>query len=149
MWLKLDFILLHFTWSWFPWWLRLQRICLPLCRRPRFDPWGRKILWRREWLPTPVFLPGEFHEQRSLVGYSPWGHKESDMTEWLTLSISLLYFNSHYIIFNIFDRLVLLVSICLFFFSFFSSLHFKFLVLIYFKIFILKLISPLYLNTIF
>ena len=36
------------------------------------------------WLPTPVFLPGEFHGQRSLVGYTPWGLKESDMTEWLT-----------------------------------------------------------------
>ena len=40
-----------------------------------------KILWRRAWQPTPVFLPGEPHEQRSLVGYSPWGRKESDMTE--------------------------------------------------------------------
>ena len=39
------------------------------CRRPRFDPWVRKIPWRREWQPTPVFLPGEFHRQRSLVGY--------------------------------------------------------------------------------
>ena len=39
-----------------------------------------KIL-RREWQPTPVFLPGEFHGQRSLVGYSPWGHKRSDRTE--------------------------------------------------------------------
>ena len=39
-----------------------------------------KISWRREWQPTPVFFPGEFHGQRSLVGYSPWGHKESDMT---------------------------------------------------------------------
>ena len=37
--------------------------------------------WRREWQPTPVFLPGEFHGQRSLVGYSPWGHKELDSTE--------------------------------------------------------------------
>ena len=37
--------------------------------------------WRRERLPTPIFLPGEFHEQRSLAGYSPWGHKELDMTE--------------------------------------------------------------------
>ena len=54
---------------------------LPACRRPGFDPWARKILWRREWLPTPVFLPGESHEQRSLVGYSSWGHTESDMTE--------------------------------------------------------------------
>jgi len=40
--------------------------------RPRFDPWVRKISWRSEWLPTPVFLPGEFHGQRSLAGYSPW-----------------------------------------------------------------------------
>ena len=37
--------------------------------------------WRREWLPIPVFLPGEFHGQRSLAGYSPWGCKESDTTE--------------------------------------------------------------------
>ena len=39
-----------------------------------------KIPWRRKWQPTPVFLPGESHGQRSLVGYSPWGHKESDTT---------------------------------------------------------------------
>ena len=39
---------------------------------------------QREWQSTPVFLPGEFHGQRSLAGYSPWGHKESDMTEQLT-----------------------------------------------------------------
>ena len=42
---------------------------------------------RREGQPTPVFLPGEFHGQRSLAGYSPWGCKESDMTEWLILSL--------------------------------------------------------------
>ena len=42
-----------------------------ICRRPQFNPWVRKIPWRREWLPTPVFLPGESHEQRSLAGYSP------------------------------------------------------------------------------
>ena len=58
-----------------PQWLRLQ------CRRLRFNPWVRKILWRREWLPTPIFLLGESHGQRSLKGYSPWGHKESDETE--------------------------------------------------------------------
>ena len=40
----------------------------------------------REWQPTPVFLPGEVHGQRSLVGYSPWSYEELDMTEWLTLS---------------------------------------------------------------
>ena len=42
---------------------------LPACRRPGFDPWVRKIPWRREWQPTPVFLPEESHGQRSLVGY--------------------------------------------------------------------------------
>ena len=61
------------------------RICLQ-CRRPRFDPWVRKIPWRRKWQPTPVFWPGESHGQRSLAGYSPQDHKESDMTEWRTCS---------------------------------------------------------------
>ena len=51
------------------------------CRRHRFDPWVRKIPWRRAWQPTPIVLPGESHGQRSLVGYSPWGHKESDTSE--------------------------------------------------------------------
>ena len=45
-----------------------------------------KIPWRRAWQPTPVFLPGESHGDRSLVGYSPWVHKESDMTEWLSIA---------------------------------------------------------------
>ena len=45
----------------------------------------RKIPWRREWPPTPIFLPGEFHGQRSLAGNNPWNHKESDTTEPLTL----------------------------------------------------------------
>ena len=45
-----------------------------------FSSWVRKIPWRREWQPTPVFLPGKSHGQRSLMGYSPWGHKELDMT---------------------------------------------------------------------
>jgi len=49
--------------------------------RPRFDPWVRKIPWRMEWVPTPVFLPREFNGQRSLASYSPWGCKEADMTE--------------------------------------------------------------------
>ena len=44
------------------------------CRRPRFHPWV-KIPWRWKWQPTPVFLPGKFRRQRSLVGYSPRGHK--------------------------------------------------------------------------
>jgi len=53
---------------------------------PGFNPWVRKIPWRSEWLLTPLFLPGEFHGQRSLVGYSPWSHKELDTTERLTIS---------------------------------------------------------------
>ena len=61
-------------------------VCLQ-CRRPGFDPWVGKIPWRREWLPTPVFLLGEVHGQRSLAGYSPWGCKELDTTEPLTLSL--------------------------------------------------------------
>ena len=67
-----------------PWWLSGKKICLQ-CRRPSFHLWVRKVPWRREWQPTPVFLPGEYHEQRRLACYSPWGCKESDMTEWLTL----------------------------------------------------------------
>ena len=46
-----------------------------------FDPWVRKIPWRREWQFPPVFLPGKSHGQRSLAGYSPWGLEESDTTE--------------------------------------------------------------------
>ena len=53
--------------------------------RPKFDPWFRNITWRRKRQPTPVFLAGEFHGQRSLAGYSPWGRKELDTGEQLTL----------------------------------------------------------------
>ena len=60
--------------------LRGESLCLQ-CRRPGFNPWVGKIPWRRKWQPTPAFLPGESHGQRSLVGYSPQGHKESDTTE--------------------------------------------------------------------
>ena len=60
-----------------PWWLSWQRIRLQ-CRRPGFDLLVKKIPWRTERLPTPVFWPGELH------GLSPWGHKESDTTERLS-----------------------------------------------------------------
>ena len=50
--------------------------------------WAGEIPWRREWQPTPVFLPGKSHGQRRLVGYSPWGHKELDTTKQLTLLLS-------------------------------------------------------------
>ena len=67
-----------------PLWLRWQRIHLQ-CWRPGFDPWVGKIPWRTESLPTPVFLPGEFHGL-----YRPWGRKESHMTEQLSLSFKTI-----------------------------------------------------------
>ena len=53
-------------------------------KRRKFDPWIRKIPWRRKWQPTPAFLPEKFHGQRSLASCSPWGRKESDVTEQLS-----------------------------------------------------------------
>ena len=69
--------------------IRLPRWCCgkePACQckrrsRCRFKSWLRKILWRRKWQPTPVFLPGKFHGQMSLAGYGPKAQKESDTTE--------------------------------------------------------------------
>ena len=55
------------------------------------DPWVRKIPWRRKQQPTPLFLPRESHGQRSLAGYSPWGHKESDLTKWLSHMQAIIY----------------------------------------------------------
>ena len=49
-----------------------------------FNPWFGQIPWNRPLQPTSVFLPEKFHGQRSLAGYCPWGHKESDMTEGLS-----------------------------------------------------------------
>ena len=55
---------------------------LPAMQEPGFNPWVRKIPWRREWQPTPVFLPGEFHGQRRLRGLQSIGSaKESDVIE--------------------------------------------------------------------
>ena len=63
----------------FPWWLSGKE---PICRGRRcgFDPWVRKIPWRRKWQPTPVFLPGESHGQRSLAATVYGVTEESDMT---------------------------------------------------------------------
>ena len=87
------------------WWLRWWGIFL-LCRRPEFDPWVEKIPWRREWLPTLIFLPGKLRGQRNLVGYSVGGPKELDTTEKLTLS----HFNM-FIIYLYFLVIYLLVSL--------------------------------------
>ena len=64
---------------------------LPTMQETWFDPWVGKIPWRRKWQPTPIFLPEEFHGQRSLAGYNSWGHKESDMTEQLILHFTSVY----------------------------------------------------------
>ena len=64
------------------WWHRQKRICLQH-GRPGFDPWVGTIPWRKEWQPTPVFWPGEFHGQRRRVSYSVWGCKASNATEQL------------------------------------------------------------------
>ena len=63
---------------------------LPAMQETWIQSLGWKDPWRRKWQPTPVFLPGEFHGQRSLAGYSPWGCKESDTTEQLTLSENVI-----------------------------------------------------------
>ena len=59
-----------------PWWLSSKEFTCR-CRRCRFDPWVRKIPFRRKWQHTPMFLSGKSHGQRSLTGHSPWDRKES------------------------------------------------------------------------
>ena len=60
-----------------------------ICKRCGFDLWVRKISWRRKWQPAPVFLPGEFQGQRSLMGYCPCCLKDSDTTEQLSTWICI------------------------------------------------------------
>ena len=66
----------------------------PQCRRHGFDPWVRKIPWSRKWQPTPVFLPGKSHGQRSLVGYSLWIIKQSHTTDCLKNYFSNIFCHS-------------------------------------------------------
>ena len=63
-----------------PWWLRWWRICLQ-CGRLGFNLWVGKIPWRRAWQPTLVFLPQKSHGQRTLEGYTPWGLKETWLSD--------------------------------------------------------------------
>ena len=74
--------------TWLPRWLSGKESACQCrrCKRCVFNPWVGKIPWRRKWHPTPVFLPGKSHEQGSLAGNSPWGHKESDRTEHTALA---------------------------------------------------------------
>ena len=86
-------IFLLYTVEWLPRWLSSKELS---CQRRslEFDLWVGKIPWKRKWQPTPVFLLEKFHGQKSLVGYSPWGRKESDMTEaYMHACMFLLYHN--------------------------------------------------------
>ena len=70
---------------------------LPAMQRPVFDPWVWKIPWRRAWQLTPVFLSGEFPRgQRSLVGYSSWGHKSWTQLKWLSTHTHLAPISPYY-----------------------------------------------------
>ena len=78
-WIKVP----HFSNKWFPGGSDGKE-CACNAGDPGAIPGMGRSIWGRKWQPTPVFLPGEFHGQRKLVGYSPLGRKESDTTEWLT-----------------------------------------------------------------
>ena len=89
---KIAIFLVYFasmqTAAWLPWCLSWERIFLQ-CGRPVFDPWVGQIPWRRgHGHPLQYSCLKNSRGQRSLAGYSPWGHKESDSTEWLSLSNS-------------------------------------------------------------
>ena len=66
--------------DWIPWWFSGKESTCQ-CRRCGFDPWVGKICWKRKWQTSPVFLPGKSNGQRSLVGSSPGGRQELDLTE--------------------------------------------------------------------
>ena len=100
-----------------------QKVKICLQCRPELNPWVSQIPWRKEWLPTPVFLPGEFHGQTSLAGYSPQGLKESDMTERLTPTHSTFQMLCHvqyYIMCSNF-KLILIFDRTIPVYDFFSS----------------------------
>ena len=84
---KVDIEGTHFNILGLPGWLS-GRIYLPMqeAEEMQVRSLDRKIPWGRKWQPTPVFLPGKFHGQKSLVGYSPWGCKELDTAEQLSTS---------------------------------------------------------------
>ena len=93
----MAFIIFCYYTIWATWWLSGRESACQY-RRHRFNPWVREIPWRRKWQPTPVFLPGKSHGQRSLVGYNPWGCKRirRDLT---TKQLPLLYYKVTSIIF--------------------------------------------------
>ena len=81
----------HYIMTGLPWWLRWWRICSQ-CRRSRFNSWIGKIPRRRAWQLTPVYLPGEFHGQRNLVGYRSWGCRRV-AHDWVTNTSTFFHFS--------------------------------------------------------
>ena len=71
---SIDSFVCPYTSIGLPWWLSGNKSACQ-CRRLSFNLWVRKVSWRRKWQPTPVFLPGRYHGQRSLGAYSPWGYE--------------------------------------------------------------------------
>ena len=102
-----------------PWWLRWYSICLQ-CGRLGFNPWVGKISWRRKWQPTPVFLPGKSHGWRNLVGYGPWGCKQSETTE--RLHYLYHYAGMAFISYHQLSTIKLTLYVCLISISVFSLL---------------------------
>ena len=88
--MKLIVVCFMFGFYCFCWKFSLQCSLTLLTGRPGLDPWVGKISWRRKWQPTPVILPGKFHERRTLVGYSPLDCKELHTTE----QLYFLHYNS-------------------------------------------------------
>ena len=93
----------------FPWWFSWWRVCLH-CGRQSL---GGETPWRRKWKPILVFLPGEFHGQKSLVGYSPWDHKELDKIEQLSMHAwtQIFFFFLNFYWSTVDSQLVLLSSV--------------------------------------
>ena len=88
---------------------------LPAVQETWVQSWVGKIPRRRAWQPIPVFLPGESHGQRSLVGYRPWGHRELDTTEWLSTTQHKINFKAtkkKYIFIQIFTQIHIFMYLC-------------------------------------
>ena len=83
---KFYYLILWHYWGVLKWLRGKESACqCKRCKRFRFDPWVRKIPWRKTWQPTPSFLPEKFHGERSLAGYHAWACKKLDMTERLSM----------------------------------------------------------------
>ena len=87
-WIRISFLYYYWTiYVCFPGGSAVKNLTANACqdRRWEFEPWVRKIPWRRAWQPTPVFLCGESHGQRNMEGYNPWGCIESEKPQWLQM----------------------------------------------------------------